>query len=92
MYLLGLGIVLLLLKYLEIGPVAVMHKNRLIQTATGEEVNEFVAVEVLADGTQTKLTALVTALNNLKVPAEDVIDIIKMLKHKRALFGELIIE
>ena len=76
----------------EIGPVAVMHKNRLIQTATGEEVNEFVAVEVLADGTQTKLTALVTALNNLKVPAEDVIDIIKMLKHKRALFGELIIE
>ena len=76
----------------EIGPVAVMHKNRLIQTAQGEEVNEFVAVEPIADGTQTKLTALVTALNNLKVPAEDVIDIIKMLKHKRALFGELIIE
>lgn len=75
-----------------IGPVAVMHKNRLIKTAQGEEVNEFVAVEPISDGTQTKLTALVTALNNLKVPAEDVIDIIKMLKHKRALFGELIIE
>jgi flagellar P-ring protein precursor FlgI len=76
----------------EIGPVAVMHKNRLIQTAQGEDVNEFVAVEPVSDGTQTKLTSLVTALNNLKVPAEDVIDIIKMLKHKRALFGELIIE
>lgn len=76
----------------EIGPVAVMHKNRLIQTAQGEAINEFVAVEPVADGTQTKLTSLVTALNNLKVPAEDVIDIVKMLKHKRALFGELIIE
>ena len=76
----------------EIGPVAVMHKNRLIQTTQGAEVNEFVAVEPVSDGTQSKLTALVTALNQLQVPAEDVIDIIKMLKHKRALFGELIIE
>ena len=41
---------------------------------------------------KTKLDALVDALNALKVPAADVIDIIKMLKHKRALFGELIIE
>jgi flagellar P-ring protein precursor FlgI len=47
---------------------------------------------MVADGSKTKLTALVDALNALKVPAEDVIDIIKMLKHKQALFGELIIE
>lgn len=75
----------------EIAPVAVMHKNRLIQ-AGGQEVNEFVVVDSTAETAKTKLAALVDALNALKVPAEDVIDIIKMLKHKRALFGELIIE
>jgi flagellar P-ring protein FlgI len=74
----------------EIGPVAVMHKNRLIQTG-GEPINQFVALDP-ADSTKPKLAALVDALNALKVPAEDVIDIIKMLQHKRALFGELIIE
>ena len=76
----------------EIGPVAVMHKNRLIQTGT-ETFNEFVAVDPSQqDVSKPKLTALVDALNALKVPAADVIDIIKMLKHKRALYGELIIE
>ena len=44
------------------------------------------------DTSKPKLESLVAALNLLKVPAADVIDIIKMLKHKRALFGELIIE
>lgn len=76
----------------EIGPVAVMHKNRLIQTGGADTSGEFVPVELAADGVKTKLAALVDALNSLKVPAEDVIDIIKMLKHKQALFGELIIE
>jgi flagellar P-ring protein precursor FlgI len=75
----------------EIGPVAVMHKNRLIQVG-GEQINQFVEVNPSADTQKPKLTALVDALNTLKVPAEDVIDIIKMLKHKRALYGELIIE
>ncbi len=76
----------------EIGPVAVMHKNRLIQTGGAETTGEFVPFDMVGDGTKTKLTALVDALNALKVPAEDVIDIIKLLKHKQALFGELIIE
>ena len=75
----------------EIGPVAVMHKNRLIQVG-GDQVNQFVEVNPSADTQKPKLAALVDALNTLKVPAEDVIDIIKMLKHKRALYGELIIE
>jgi flagellar P-ring protein precursor FlgI len=75
----------------EIGPVAVMHKNRLIQTGE-QSFNEFVAVDPSQDISKPKLTALVDALNALKVPAADVIDIIKMLKHKRALYGELIIE
>jgi flagellar P-ring protein FlgI len=76
----------------EIGAVAVMHKNRLIQTGGAEGIGEFVALDLPGDGTKTKLAALVDALNALKVPAEDVIDIIKMLQHKQALFGELIIE
>ena len=76
----------------EIGPVAVMHKNRLIQTGGAEGTSEFVPLDIAGDGTKTKLASLVDALNALKVPAEDVIDIIKMLQHKQALFGELIIE
>ena len=75
----------------EIGAVAVMHKNRLIQIG-GEQVNQFVELNPSAETQKPKLAALVDALNTLKVPAEDVIDIIKMLKHKRALYGELIIE
>ena len=75
----------------EIGPVAVMHKNRLIQTGD-QPYNEFVPVDPSAEISKPKLAALVDALNALKVPAADVIDIIKMLKHKRALYGELIIE
>ena len=75
----------------EIGPVAVMHKNRLIQ-AGNQTYNEFVDIDPAANTEKPKLLALVDALNALKVPAADVIDIIKMLKHKRALFGELIIE
>jgi len=75
----------------EISPVAIMHKNRLIQIGD-QTVNEAVAFDIRGDGNQPKLTSLVDALNALKVPAADVIDIIKMLKHKRALFGELILE
>jgi flagellar P-ring protein precursor FlgI len=75
----------------EIGAVAVMHKNRLIQVGD-IQVNEAVGFDIAGDGTKTKLASLVDALNALKVPTSDVIDIIKMLKHKRALYGELIIE
>ena len=77
----------------EIGPVVVMHKNRMIQVA-GEPlpVNQAVDIDLRANTGKAKLAVLVDALNSLKVPTADVIDIIKMLKHKRALFGELIIE
>jgi flagellar P-ring protein precursor FlgI len=75
----------------EVSPVAVMHKNRLIQVG-GETINEAVEFNPAGDMTKPKLAALVDALNALRVPTDDVIDIIKMLKHKRALFGELIIE
>jgi flagellar P-ring protein precursor FlgI len=78
----------------EIGPVAVMHKNRLIQVSPDQPpLNEAVAFNIRGtDSSKPKLESLVAALNLLKVPAGDVIDIIKMLKHKRALFGEVIYE
>lgn len=75
----------------EIGPVAINHKSRLIQIG-GEQINQFVEVDPSAETQKPKLAALVDSLNALKVPTADVIDIIKMLKHKRALYGELIIE
>ena len=75
----------------EIGSVAVMHKNRLIQVGDNL-INEAVGFDPAGDGSKTRLASLVDALNALKVPTADVIDIIKMLKHKRALYGELIIE
>jgi flagellar P-ring protein precursor FlgI len=75
----------------EIGAVAVMHRNRLIQVGD-IQINEAVGFDIVGDGSKTKLASLVDALNALKVPTSDVIDIIKMLKHKRALYGELIIE
>lgn len=78
-------------KDVEVAMVAVMHKNRLIQ-AGPEQVSQFVVVDPTPESNSTKLSSLVDALNALKVPTEDVIDIVKMLKHKRALFGELIIE
>lgn len=78
----------------EINPVAIMHKNRLIQVGetTENQAVEFNTRGDLTSEAKPKLKSLVDALNALKVPAADVIDIIKMLKHKRALFGELIIE
>jgi Flagellar basal-body P-ring protein len=75
----------------EIGPVVVMHKNRMIQVGD-QSINEAVALNPVTDSQKTKLDALLGALNALKVPTTDVIDIIKELKRKRALFGELIIE
>jgi len=75
----------------EIDAVAVMHRNRLIQVGD-VQINEAVGFDTAGDGSKTKLASLVDALNALKVPTSDVIDIIKMLKHKRALYGELIIE
>jgi flagellar P-ring protein precursor FlgI len=78
----------------EIAPVAVMHKNRVIEAGGPIVANTFVPVEVAATQAEksVKLQSLVNALNALQVPAEDVIEIILMLKQKRALSGQLIIQ
>jgi flagellar P-ring protein precursor FlgI len=78
----------------EIAPVAVMHKNRVIQTGGAPPANEFVPLDITeAQGNRNvKLKGLVDALNALQVPTDDVIDIIVMLKQKRALSGQLIVQ
>ena len=78
----------------EIAPVAVMHKNRVIQTGTAPPENQFVPLDITeSEGNRnTKLKALVDALNALQIPTDDVIDIIIMLKQKRALSGQLIVQ
>lgn len=78
----------------EIAPVAVMHKNRVIQTGGAPPANQFVPLDVGESdgGRNTKLKALVDALNALQIPTDDVIDIIIMLKEKRALSGQLVVQ
>lgn len=76
----------------EIGPVAVTHKNLVIEVAGGGTVNEFVPLDPGANKQTTKLQALVEALNAVKVPTEDIIEIIKGLERNGQLYGKLIIE
>jgi flagellar P-ring protein precursor FlgI len=76
----------------EIGAVVVTHKNMVIETglaaATG---NRFVAMD--ADkAAPAKLKGLVEALNAVKTPTDDIIDIIKAIERNGKLHGVLVIE
>jgi flagellar P-ring protein precursor FlgI len=75
----------------EIGPVIVTHKNMVIEAGEEAPSARFVAVDPENRG-NTKLTELVNALNALKVPAEDTIEIIKGLERNGKLYGKLIVE
>jgi flagellar P-ring protein precursor FlgI len=71
----------------EIAPVLITHRNLRIEAGGG---NGF--VEIGPDGTPAaaKLKALADALGALDVPTEDLIAIIKTLKAKGDLYGEVI--
>ncbi len=74
----------------EVGPVAVTHNGLTIQT--GDAVaNQFVGVESGNDA-RTRLEGLIQALNAVKAPPRDMIEIIKGLERSGALYGELHIE
>lgn len=75
----------------EIGPVAVSHKNIVVETGPNAIAGKFVAVDPSQTGS-TKLQVLVAALNAVKVPTEDIIEIIKRLERSGQLHGWLIIE
>ncbi len=74
----------------EIGAVAVTHKNVVIETTPGGGAN-FVPMDPGQTGGP-KLKSLVEALNAVQVPTKDIIDIIKGLARNGKLHGQLIIE
>ena len=77
-----------------ISPVVVSHKNLVIDTGGGAR-GSFVGVDPSNPDPKTerpKLKNLQEALNKLAVPTEDFISIIKALKAKGDLFGEVIIQ
>jgi flagellar P-ring protein precursor FlgI len=82
----------------EIGAVVITHKNMVVDvaaTTNGQSslppASRFVPLETSATPTP-KLKALVDTLNALKVPPEDVIDIVKGLDRDGKLHGQVIIE
>ena len=75
----------------EIGPVAVSHKNIIVDAGGGAAAGKFIPVDP-GERATAKLTSLVAALNAVKVPTEDVIEIIKGLDRNGKLYGKLIIE
>jgi flagellar P-ring protein precursor FlgI len=74
----------------EISPVVVTHKNLVIEAGTGNPVDRFVGVD--AGNRATSLKALIEALNAVKLPTEDMIEVIKGLEKNGKLHGRLVIE
>ncbi len=76
----------------EIGAVVVTHKNFVIEAgAPSTYGNRFVAVDS-EKASPAKLKGLIEALNAIKTPTEDVIDIIKAIERNGKLHGVLVIE
>lgn len=75
----------------EIAPVLVTHRNLRIE-AGGRQVDSMVPVGETPANENAKLKALADALNALDVPTDDLIAIIKTLKRKGDLYGEVVFE
>ncbi len=72
----------------EIGDVIVTHKNVIIDTGTAASFSAIDADE----SNKPKLTVLVEQLNSLKVPTDDMIEIIRGIERDGKLHGRLIID
>jgi flagellar P-ring protein precursor FlgI len=75
----------------EIGAVVITHKNVVVETGDNAPQDQFLALDPQGNQT-TKLKALVEALNSIKMPSGDVIEIIKGLERNGKLHGHLIIQ
>ncbi len=75
----------------EIAPVLVTHRNLRIE-AGGRSMGSLVKVGDERINENAKLKALADALNALDVPTDDLIAIIKTLKRKGDLYGEVVFE
>ena len=75
----------------EIGPVLVTHQGVVVEAGGATAGNEFVALDSQTEDNP-KLKALLAALNAIRVPPEDKIEIIKALHRNGKLYAALIIE
>jgi flagellar P-ring protein precursor FlgI len=81
----------------EIGSVVVTHKNVVIEAGGEQNAERFTAMfprtrEEESPARVAKLRALAEALNAVKLPTEDVIDIIKGLERSGKLHGRLVVQ
>jgi flagellar P-ring protein precursor FlgI len=77
--------------HVEIGTVVVSHRNVVVEAGLDLPSERFVAVNPSREQTA-ELKALIEALNAVKVPTDDIIDIIKGLERSGKLYARLIIE
>jgi flagellar P-ring protein precursor FlgI len=79
----------------EIGAVVVTHKNITVETGETLQAERFFPLDsenTTAGTGGTKLKALIEALNAVKVPTSDIIEIIKGIDRNGKLYGVLIVE
>ena len=74
----------------EIGPVVINHKNIVVEAGSGNPAAHFVPFD--PGNEAPTLKALVAALDALRVPTEDMIQILKDLERSGRLRAQLIIE
>ncbi len=74
----------------EIGPAVVTHRNIVVETGAIQG-DPFVGIDP-EHANPTQLKSLLEALNAVKVPTKDIIDILKGLERNGKLRGRLIIE
>lgn len=74
-----------------VGRVAVAHRNLSIETGGEPTTGPFIEIDQ-SDSSTTRLKALVSALNALKVSPDDIMDIIKSLERSGDLYGRLIVQ
>ncbi len=72
----------------RIGDVVVVHKNTVIEAGTSAEFTALYDDQNISPS----LNSLVTQLKYLKVPPEDVMDIIRVIERDGKLHGKLIVE
>lgn len=75
----------------EIAPVLITHRNLRIE-AGGKSMDGLIPVDQQSPGNNASLKALADALNALDVSTDDLIAIIKTLKKKGDLYGEVVFE
>ncbi len=81
----------------EVGSAVISHKNVVVETGANVPGDRFTAMHPNMSEQEypervTKLKALAEALNAVKVPNEDIIDIIKGLARSGKLHGRLVID